>query len=972
MPAGARTRTREAWISALFLAVATLFFLGPALARFETHSYTSADLSQTYSLTTADARLRPGNAHLSDPVVEMLPWLAFNESELRAGRLPTWNPWNGAGVPHLANAQSAVFSPFSLPFYVAPLKWALLASAFLKLFALGFFTFLFLRALGSSAVAACAGAVIFEFGGHNVLLLAYPHPAVAAMLPAALWIIERVWQVTLTSESTAQRTLPWACGLALVFATAIFAGSPETCAFVVAASALYALLRAVLFVRENPARGKDCAAALCWLATAGLLGLAVAAVQVLPFLEYAARSTLIEARGEGFDGLRTANWPLQFFPDLLGNPSQRYSPRPDLPYPNYEAANTSYFGPLTWLMALAGALFARRRFLALAFAAATLLWVAMAFDFDFLRPAMIAFTSLTHAPMNRSQFVPLLALAVLAAFGLDALRPSEKRARWAAFAGLCAVAAVAIWLAHRGAAQLVDASWPNGAPSGQAVRVPPHLRFVTWTFCLGALTFAALALARASWLRRVLALGVVAALFAQSGWLLRGFNPLSKDEHVFPRTDAIATIAAATGRERLQVIGEDTLPPQTNMMYGIADIAVYDALNVAAYDELYQALLDSHGNWRESAWTTDHALKTLGIGFVLARDAWPRLNPGIPLDADAPMPVPRELVLAAAAEPIQTFRVAKAGLDRVDVALGARDDPVPAFLDLVLEDDATGELVASRRIDTHSLRAGMSTRPLSLFAHDLRFSAPTAWVTLAFAPRDDSAGKTYRLRSSAVPGEWKNGFLAWTVDEPAREDRALRVGDVVQPGRLCFDWSTNVSRTLEVVATIPPFTLYRVAASRGRFWTVGATRAAQDGESALALTLAEDHDPYASAVVEGVGLLESAASAQESADPPPEIVEESSRRVVLRVVTAKDAWLVAALTWYPGWSASVDGRPVPLSKTNAAFLGLPLTSGEHEVVLEFDSESVQIGAWISCAGLVTLAGLLALRRLRRPRARQGT
>jgi hypothetical protein len=54
-----------------------------------------------------------------------------------------------------------------------------------------------------------------------------------------------------------------------------------------------------------------------------------------------------------------------------------------------------------------------------------------------------------------------------------------------------------------------------------------------------------------------------------------------------------------------------------------------------------------------------------------------------------------------------------------------------------------------------------------------------------------------------------------------------------------------------------------------------------------------------------------------------------------------------------------------LTKTNAAFLGLPLASGEHEVVLEFDSETVRVGAWISIAALLALVGLLALgRRLR--------
>lgn len=969
MTAGARSGWRENWIAVVFFAAATIVFLSSAFASFDSASYTSADLSQAFSLTTSDARLRPGNAQLSDPVVEMLPWLEFNKSELGAGRLPTWNPWNGAGIPHLANCQSAVFSPFSLPFYFAPLKWALVASAFLKLFSLGIFTFLFLRALGTSLLAACAGGLIFEFGGHNVLLLAYPHSSAAVMFPAALWIIERAWQSIEMSESSSRRIVPWACGLACVFATALFAGSPETAAFAIAVSALYALARAIAFLRSNPARKKDCAAALCWLATAGLLGLAIAAVQVLPFFEYAARSTLIEARKLGFDGLRVANWPLQFFPDLLGNPSQRYSPRPDLPYPNYEAANTSYFGPLTWLCAIAGALLARKRFAGKFFAALTIVWIAMAFDFDWMRPVMIAFTSLTHAPMNRSQFVPLCALAVLAAFGLDALRPTQGRARWAVFAALCALAGVMCYAAHQGAASLVQHSFPDGAPPGQTYRVPAHLHFMTWTFAGGSLVFASLALVRAAWMRNVLIALIIASLFAQSGWLMRGFNSLSKDEHVFPRTEAINTIAATTGRARLQVIGEDTLPPQTNMMYGIADIAVYDALNVAAYDRLYMSLFNSHGNWRETLQTTDHALKTLGIEYVLARDAWPHLNPGIPIDPDAAVPRPSPVPLPWEepwAEYIQTFRVASAGLDRVYVALGANDDPIPAFLDVILEDGETGDVVSIRRFDTHSLRGEMSQKPLSLFAHDMRFSAPTAWVQLAFPPREDSAGHRYILRLSAPPGEAKKGFIAWTIDDKtALGERSLGMADMVYSARYCFDWSTNVSRDLEAVATMAPFTLYRFKQTCGRFWTVRETRSAPDDASALAMTLAKDHDPNDVAIIEGVGMLAPSDASDKLPDPAPTVVEESSRRVALRVTASHDAWLVAALTWYPGWKASIDGRPVPLTKTNYAFLGLPLPSGEHQVVFEFDSGSVRIGAWISIVALFLLCALAVANRIRR-------
>ncbi|MEO6710363.1 MAG: YfhO family protein, partial [Planctomycetota bacterium] len=182
------------------------------------------------------------------------------------------------------------------------------------------------------------------------------------------------------------------------------------------------------------------------------------------------------------------------------------------------------------------------------------------------------------------------------------------------------------------------------------------------------------------------------------------------------------------------------------------------------------------------------------------------------------------------------------------------------------------------------------------------------------------------------------------------------------PARLCFDWACNVSRDLEVVANPDPFTLYRYKAGRGRFWTVRETRRATDPETAFTSAVAADHDPRLVAIVEDAPELHAAPGTADSIDAPPAILEESSRRVVLRVNAARDAWLVATLSWYPGWKAWVDGAPVALTRTNYAFLGLSIASGEHEVVLEFDSASVRLGAWISIAGLCATLALLAASR----------
>ena len=152
---------REGLASALVQVVVLLAFFWTPISRFEQVHYSAADLTQTMSLTRIEPGHRSGNQLQSDAVTQMQPWLLFNRAELAAGRFPLWNPHNGAGAPHFANFQSAVVSPFSVPFYVLDFKSALLVSAALKLLALGVFTYLFLRQIGCGWIAATTGAIAF-------------------------------------------------------------------------------------------------------------------------------------------------------------------------------------------------------------------------------------------------------------------------------------------------------------------------------------------------------------------------------------------------------------------------------------------------------------------------------------------------------------------------------------------------------------------------------------------------------------------------------------------------------------------------------------------------------------------------------------------------------------------------------------------------------------------------------------------
>jgi hypothetical protein len=72
------------------------------------------------------------------------------------------------------------------------------------------------------------------------------------------------------------------------------------------------------------------------------------------------------------------------------------------------------------------------------------------------------------------------------------------------------------------------------------------------------------------------------------------------------------------------------------------------------------------------------------------------------------------------------------------------------------------------------------------------------------------------------------------------------------------------------------------------------------------------------------------------------------------VTNAADAWLVIALTAYPGWRASLNGEPAVLERANLAFMALHLPAGEHRVELYYEP------AWLVAGPLIGILGLAGL------------
>lgn len=143
------------------------------------------------------------------------------------------------------------------------------------------------------------------------------------------------------------------------------------------------------------------------------------------------------------------------------------------------------------------------------------------------------------------------------------------------------------------------------------------------------------------------------------------------------------------------------------------------------------------------------------------------------------------------------------------------------------------------------------------------------------------------------------------------------------------------------------------------------------GDEALAAIRAPSFDPWRTAVLEMPGAAPLAPAAGDDAGPVTEsrIVRYEPNEVVIRTREGAAGYLVLTDTFYPGWKAEVDRRPVEILRANYLFRAVPIPAGRHTVRFTYDPWSFKLGAAITVTALCGIALVPAaswgMRRRRR-------
>jgi hypothetical protein len=589
---------RPTLAAAAIYAVLSLIMVGQGLLPGRTLS--SSDLLYANAPWKAD---RPAgvqglgsNFELADAVVVFQPFQQHTRAVLP--HIPLWNSQISAGRPYLANAQSGVFSPFNLPAYVLPYWKSLAVIAALKLFLAALGGFLLARALGMRFGGALVSGLVFAFGTFFIVWLAWPLTAIFPLIP---WLL-------LVSELIIRRPGPLpAAGLAALVACTFLGGHPETTFHAMFATAVFFLFRLGLWARAERAAARALVRPLLAFGLACLVGVAIAAVMLVPFAELMKHSGDLARRQDEPSGF----WPRKylgalFLHDYWGRPTQQSDIEPFMQIRGW------YAGAITLMLACA-ALILRptwtRAAVALFGVFATSMVVGAGPAFHFLTDNVPGFNT---AHNQRMLIYVLLGLALLAGWGLDDLTgPAPSRTRRRLVLGLAALIFCVpfVWMAgagtlHGGAVgKGLKVAWGFADPPPVdpfAPHAPAAAAIVQMSALLQWLPLAGIGLALiALRLRPRSALAVIPFVVLAATLLTvdlfranMGFNPAIRTKNAVMReTGAIRYLQS---RRPNRFVGLSTqfsfqpLPPDMAMRFGLYDARGYDYPAEKRYDRLWR------------------------------------------------------------------------------------------------------------------------------------------------------------------------------------------------------------------------------------------------------------------------------------------------------------------------------------------------------------------------------------------------
>jgi len=156
--------------------------------------------------------------------------------------------------------------------------------------------------------------------------------------------------------------------------------------------------------------------------------------------------------------------------------------------------------------------------------------------------------------------------------------------------------------------------------------------------------------------------------------------------------------------------------------------------------------------------------------------------------------------------------------------------------------------------------------------------------------------------------------------------------------------------------------LYVNSGVQPRAFIAHTARPAASFEDARSIFFSEKFNP-----TEEVILHEPLPAIAQDGEPggTAEIVSMRANKVILQTSTDANAYLVLSDTYYPGWTATVDGVETTIARANFCQRAILIPAGNHTVRFSFEPPSVRTGAAITGGALLLFLVGIFHDRIRR-------
>jgi hypothetical protein len=195
--------------------------------------------------------------------------------------IPYWNPYVFGGIPFWAHLESTIFYPLGFLFWLMPPERAYGYTVFFHVYLAGALMFLFCRSIGMRAAGAFVSALCFMLSG---LMMATVYDGQMFRIQAFVWlplILFLVHRALRSGQPLFYGAMAGAC-----WGIQVFSGAPQ--------DALYTLITVFLFILFlwdwNLRHLSSLLPPFKLVGTLFLVGLGVAAVQIVPSYEFVRES----------------------------------------------------------------------------------------------------------------------------------------------------------------------------------------------------------------------------------------------------------------------------------------------------------------------------------------------------------------------------------------------------------------------------------------------------------------------------------------------------------------------------------------------------------------------------------------------------------------------------------------------------------------------------------------------------------